>query len=213
MLLLKIIWLNFFVVWFNFYLNLNSFFFLLQGNWMKQIKIIGQSINWMTSSFTRFLPKTLQAKTPIRAAKVGIWNVTSVIQPFPDIGSFQCHSSSDGGSRWNLLIARFFPVFTTISWSITMISWGPLSYQTKGQVISKSIFVIFNSPKKQPKKFDFTTMAPQVELFSFVFWRRFKTPKRHSEINWPLVGLIKRTGCQYFLWYLSICRGPIWLSN
>ena len=45
---------------------------------MKQIKIIGQSINWMTSSFTRFLPKTLQAKTPIRAAKVGIWNVTLV---------------------------------------------------------------------------------------------------------------------------------------
>jgi hypothetical protein len=53
----------------------------------------------MHLSITRFLLKTLQAKIPIKAAKVGIWNVTSVIQPFPDIGSFQCHGSSDGGSR------------------------------------------------------------------------------------------------------------------
>ena len=119
-------------------------FFLFQGNWMKQ-----KITHWaeMTSSFTRFLTKTLQAQTPIKAAKEGIWNVTSVIQPFPDIGSFQCHGSSDGGSRWNLLIARFFPVFATISWSITMISKSPLSYQPRRQhqffshYKEKSIFV------------------------------------------------------------------------
>ena len=33
------------------------------------------------------------------------------------------------------------------------------------------------------KKFDFTTMVPQVELFSFVFWGELKTPKRHFEYN------------------------------
>ena len=40
----------------------------------------------------------------------------------------------------------------------------------KGQLISKCLLVIFNSPKKRTKKFDFTTMVPQVELFLFVFW-------------------------------------------
>ena len=36
-------------------------------------------------------------------------------------------------------------------------------------------------------EFDFTTMKPQVDLFSIVFWKKLKTPKRHFEINWPLV--------------------------
>ena len=54
---------------------------------------------------------------------------------------------------------------------------------TKGQLISKCLFGIFNSPKKRTKKFDFTTtMVPQVEL---------KIPKRHFEINRPLVPFIK----------------------
>ena len=42
------------------------------------------------------------------------------------------------------------------------------------------------SPKKRTKKFDFTTIIPQVDLFSFVSWEKLKTPKRHFEINWPL---------------------------
>ena len=36
-------------------------------------------------------------------------------------------------------------------------------------------------------EFDFTTMIPQVDLFSFVFWKKLKTSKRHFEINWPLL--------------------------
>ena len=36
----------------------------------------------------------------------------------------------------------------------------------KGQLISKCLFGGFNSPKKRTKKFDFTTMVPQFELFS-----------------------------------------------
>ena len=57
---------------------------------------------------------------------------------------------------------------------------------TKGQLISKCLFGIFNSPKKRTKKFNFTTTIPQVDLFSFVFWEKLKTPKRHFKINWPL---------------------------
>ena len=52
----------------------------------------------------------------------------------------------------------------------------------KGQLISKCLFCILNSPKKQPKKFNFTAMVPQVELFLFVFFEReLKTEKRHFE--------------------------------
>ena len=53
----------------------------------------------------------------------------------------------------------------------------------KGQLISKGLFGILNSSKKRTKKFDFTTMIPQVDLFSFVFWKNLKTPKIHFEIK------------------------------
>ena len=36
---------------------------------------------------------------------------------------------------------------------------------SRGQLISKCLFGIFNSPKKQIKIFDFTTMVPQVVRF------------------------------------------------
>ena len=57
----------------------------------------------------------------------------------------------------------------------------------KGQLISKCLFAIFNSSKKRLKKFDLPTILRQVELFLFVFLEELKTPKRHLEINWPLV--------------------------
>ena len=53
----------------------------------------------------------------------------------------------------------------------------------KGQLISKCLFCIFNSPKKRTKKFDFTTLVPQVKLFLFGFLGELKTPKRHFEIK------------------------------
>ena len=33
----------------------------------------------------------------------------------------------------------------------------------------------------------FTTMKTQVDLFLFDFWKKLKTPKRHFDINRPLV--------------------------
>ena len=44
----------------------------------------------------------------------------------------------------------------------------------KGHLISKCLFGTFNSPKNRTKKFDFTTMVPQVEL---VFLRIEDTKK------------------------------------
>ena len=52
-----------------------------------------------------------------------------------------------------------------------------LTRPTKGQLISKRLFGI------RTKKFDLTTVIPHVDLFSFVFWKNLKTPKRHFEIN------------------------------
>ena len=57
----------------------------------------------------------------------------------------------------------------------------------KGQLISKGLFGILNSSKKRTKKFDLTTMIPQVDLFSFVFWKNLKSPKRHFEIMYENV--------------------------
>jgi hypothetical protein len=55
----------------------------------------------------------------------------------------------------------------------------------KGQLISKCLLGIFNSPKKGTKKFDFTTKSN----CSVRFLGELKTQKKHFEINWPLVSL------------------------
>ena len=59
----------------------------------------------------------------------------------------------------------------------------------KGQLISKCLFGIFNSPKKQTKNLNFTTVVPQgSSRIVFVhFLVELKTPKRHFDINWPLL--------------------------
>ena len=71
-------------------------------------------------------------------------------------------------------------------WRKGVVSSGACSTVTKGQIISKCFLVSSISSKKRTKEFDFTTMIPQVDLFSFVFWRKSKTPKNHFEIIWPL---------------------------
>ena len=37
---------------------------------------------------------------------------------------------------------------------------------------------------------DFTTIILQVDLFSFAFWRKLMSQKKHFEINWPLMGFV-----------------------
>ena len=53
----------------------------------------------------------------------------------------------------------------------------------KGQLISKCLFGIFNCPKKQTKKFNFTIMVPKVKLFLFVFWENWRHQKDISILN------------------------------
>ena len=59
----------------------------------------------------------------------------------------------------------------------------------KGQTKSKKFLQSDISSKKRTNKFKFTTMKPQVVLFSFVNWRKLNTPKRHFETNQPLPNL------------------------
>ena len=61
---------------------------------------------------------------------------------------------------------------------------GKSLFEFKGQLISKGLFSILNSSKKRTK--NLTTMIPQDDLLSFVFWKNLKTPKSHFEINLPL---------------------------
>ena len=56
-------------------------------------------------------------------------------------------------------------------------------HKTKGQLISKGLFGILNSPKKRTKKFSFTTIAPQVDLFSFLVWKKLNSPKGFSKFT------------------------------
>ena len=53
----------------------------------------------------------------------------------------------------------------------------------KGQKKSKIFFQADFPPKKLMIKFYFTTMKPQIDLFSFVFWKKLKTSKRNFELT------------------------------
>ena len=48
----------------------------------------------------------------------------------------------------------------------------------KGQLISKGLFGIHNSPKKRMKKFDSTTMVSQIEMFFVRFLGEFEDIKK-----------------------------------
>ena len=72
--------------------------------------------------------------------------------------------------------------------------WKMVSLLTKGQTKSKWFFQADDPSKKQTNEFDFTIKIPQVDLFSFIFWKKLKTPKQHFEINWPLSWLHRLVG-------------------
>ena len=63
-------------------------------------------------------------------------------------------------------------------------------------------------------------MIPQVDLFSFVFWKNSKTQTRHFEINWPLVQTLKYTMhlhkirdiLKVQIWFFSK-RNIVWLLS
>ena len=94
-----------------------------------------------------------------------------------------------------------------LSFLLTFSSYfGKNWWDPKGQIISKWFLVSSISSKKWTKEFDFTTMIPQVDLFSFVFWRKSKTPKNHLEIIWPLVYFTKTPND----WWTLNCWNGYW---
>jgi hypothetical protein len=73
---------------------------------------------------------------------------------------------------------------------------------SKGQLISKcSLWYLQFSQKTNEKIRLYYYGIPQGELFSFVFWEKLKTPKRHFKINRPLAGSNQSD------------RAPSWLSK
>ena len=81
------------------------------------------------------------------------------------------------------------------------------SFIAKGQLISKCLFAILNSPQIWTKKFDFNTKVPKVELFSFVFGENWKHQKRHFKINWALPAAIY-SGKPSLLGHFSLFQWP-----
>ena len=55
----------------------------------------------------------------------------------------------------------------------------------KGQLVLKASCQTVNSSKNEWMN-SFLLIC---NMFSFVFWKKLKTPKRHFEINWPLAYL------------------------
>ena len=57
---------------------------------------------------------------------------------------------------------------------------------SKGQLNSKGLFGMYPQFFQKTNEKNSTylaTMIPQVDLFSFIFWKNLKTPKRNFEIN------------------------------
>ena len=72
------------------------------------------------------------------------------------------------------------------------ISLGPLNgsivwlLASKGQLISKCLFLTSFLPENKRKNLTLLLWYLKSKLFLFVFWKNWRQPKRHFEINWPL---------------------------
>ena len=77
---------------------------------------------------------------------------------------------------------------------------------TKGQLISKCPYGVFNSSKNERKYLTFSTIIPQVELFLFIFWKNWRYQKKISKLcNWPLGScLFDINFYEPILWYFYV---------
>ena len=82
---------------------------------------------------------------------------------------------------------------------------GPL----KGQLISKANYQAKNSSKNERMN----SFLLVCNVFSFVFWKKLKAPKRHFEIIWPLPNLtFPIYSFQHSMLLLWLCSGITKLS-
>ena len=92
-------------------------------------------------------------------------------------------------SRWDLkkldtlILWKQVSCFVHTTQTIQYLFYLLCTYHiTKGQLILKCLFGIFKSPKKRAKKFDFTTMEPQVDCFCSFFFEELKNLKEISKL-------------------------------
>ena len=86
-----------------------------------------------------------------------------------------CHQNSSGS-----------PFSIQILWNLKL---------PKGQLISKCLFGVLNSSKKQTKTIRPWGIIVVESNFLVRFLEEFKTPKRHFEINWPLPYYVSMSVC------------------
>ena len=84
----------------------------------------------------------------------------------------------------DVLHCTFQKLYTKLAGKFLFIKyWLSEIWFSKGQTKSKLFFQADVSSKKRTNEFNFTT----IRLVFVCIWRKLKTPKRHFEINWPLV--------------------------
>ena len=85
-------------------------------------------------------------------------------------------------SCWEWYMCRLICDVGLFTWTWTYV----ISF--KGHAQSKQLFIQASiASQKRTHEFNFTTMTPQVDLFSFVFGKKLKKTKRHFKINWHCV--------------------------
>ena len=114
---------------------------------------------------------------------------------------FSVSQHSSGMKNWiTSEVARVWKVSRIALQSFKLIlAWFSiyLDLQLKVRQIRNDFFKPTFLPKKPLNKFTLLL----VNLFLFVIWKKVKTPKRHFEINWPLIDL----GNCGLLWVYQFC--------
>ena len=102
-----------------------------------------------------------------RLSKTGAAKMTLV--------TFMCPSAELSFNSKLILDFFFFWNWAFLNWSLE------LSLKVRK---SQNDFFKLTFPPKNERTYSILLLW---DLFLFVFWRKFKTPKRHFEINWPLI--------------------------
>ena len=95
-------------------------------------------------------------------------------------------------TQTSLFFSISFRPNVLIDFEVRILTFGSQIYMrrqistlTKGQLISKANCQAMNSSIKWTNEFIYTIYY-LCNVFSFVFWKKLKIPKRHFEIIWPL---------------------------
>ena len=123
----------------------------------KQMLVYLGEFSWFSNSYKGYFEKKLKNS----------WIPHITKAPSREIEKHQCY------------------LFFYLPFEVFQLLWQKHNiYSAKGHLISKCPFGIFNPAKKRTKKFDSITM---VSTSSRNVLKNLKTPKRHFEINCPLL--------------------------